>query len=92
MVYEYLTFHLYTIWLTNPQNLIPTGGNHLWSPNEETVLKNKSNDLSSMLQNNLQLDQLNVPSPITMEADVKVQAFRDETLRVKFEHINRYIL
>jgi len=68
----------------------PTGGNHLWSPNVETVLKYKSNDLTSMLQNNQQLDQLNVPSPITMEADVKVQAFRDETLRVKFEHTKFY--
>merc|ERR1712136_342116 len=68
----------------------PTGENHLWSPNVETVLKYKSNDLTSMLQNNQQFDQLNIPSPITMEADVKVQAFRDETLRVKFEHTKFY--
>jgi len=72
------------------QNLIPRGENHLWSPNVETVLKYKSNDLTSMLQNNQQFDQLNIPSPITMEADVKVQAFRDETLRVKFEHTKFY--
>ena len=68
----------------------PTGGNQLWSPNVETVLKYKSKDLTSMLQNSQQLDQLNVPSPITIEADVKVQAFRDETLRVKFEHTKFY--
>merc|ERR1712002_111360 len=43
-----------------------------------------------MLQNTQQNDQINVPSPITMEADVKVQAFRDETLRVKFEHTKFY--
>ena len=68
----------------------PIGGNHLWSPNVETVLKYISNDLTSMLENSQQLDQLNVPSPITMEANVKVQAFRDETLRVKFEHTKFY--
>ena len=68
----------------------PTGGNDLWSPNVETVLKYKSIDLTSMLQKNQQLDHLNVPSPITMEADVKVQAFSDETLRVKFEHTMFY--
>ena len=51
---------------------IPTGGNQLWSPNVETVLKYKSKDLTSMLQNSQQLDQLSVPSPITIEADVKV--------------------
>ena len=68
----------------------PTGENHLWSQNVQTVLKYKSNDLTSMLQNNQQFDQLNIPSPITMEADVKVQAFRDETLRVKFEHTKFY--
>ena len=68
----------------------PTGRNHLWSPDVETVLKYKSNDLTSMLQKNQQLDQLNVSSPITMEAEVKVQAFSDETLRVKFEHTKFY--
>jgi len=68
----------------------PTDGNHLWSPNVQTVLKYKSNDLTSMLHDNQQLDELNVPSPITIEADVKVQAFRDETLRVKFEHTKFY--
>ena len=69
---------------------VPAGNNRLWSPNVETVLKYKSIDLTSMLQNNQQLDQLNVPSPVTMEADVKVQAFRDETLRVKIEHTKFY--
>ena len=68
----------------------PAGNNRLWSPNVETVLKYKSIDLTSMLKNNQQLDQLNVPSPVTMEADVKVQAFRDETLRVKIEHTKFY--
>ena len=62
----------------------------MWSPNVETVLKYKSKDLTSMLQNNQQLDQLNLPSPITMEAHVKVQAFRDGTLRVKVEHTKFY--
>ena len=68
----------------------PTGENHLWSQNVQTVLKYKSNDLTTLLQNNQQLDQLNIPSPITLEADVKVQAFRDKTLRVKFEQTKFY--
>ena len=68
----------------------PIGYDRLWSTNVETVLKYKSKDLTSIIQNDQQLDQLNVPSPMTMEADVKVQSFRDETLRVKFEHIKFY--
>ena len=62
----------------------------MWSPNAETVLRYKSNDLTSSFQGAQQLNGFNNPNTIHMVADVKVQAFNDETLRVKLEHMKFY--
>ena len=60
------------------------------SPNTETVVRYKSNQLISSFEDILRFDGINDPNIVQMVADVKVQAFNDETLRVKFEHIKFY--
>ena len=62
----------------------------MWSPNAETVLRYKSNDLTSSFQDAQQLNGFNNPNSVHMVADVKVQAFNDETLRVKLERMRFY--
>ena len=59
----------------------------MWSPNTETVVRYKSNQLISSVEDNLRLDGINDPNFVQMVADVKVQASNDQTLRVKLEHI-----
>ena len=61
---------------------------HIWSPNSETVLRYKSSNLTSLLQENKY--GLRIPFPVHIVADVKIQAFKDKTLRVKLEHIKFY--
>ena len=68
----------------------PTGYTQMWSPNAETVLRYKSNDLTSSFQDAQQLNGFNDPKTVHMVADVKVQAFNDDTLRVKLEHMRFY--
>jgi len=65
----------------------PTDYTQMWSPNTETVVRYKSNQLISSVEDNLRLDGINDPNFVQMVADVKVQASNDQTLRVKLEHI-----
>ena len=62
----------------------------MWSPNAETVLRYKSNDLTSSFQDAQQINGFNNPKTVHMVANVKVQAFNDDTLRVKLEHMRFY--
>jgi len=68
----------------------PTGYTQMWSPNAETVLRYKSNDLTSSFQDAQQFNGFNDPKTVHMVANVKVQAFNDDTLRVKLEHMRFY--
>ena len=62
----------------------------MWSPYVETILRYKSNDLTSFLHDDKQFNNSNIPTSVQIVADVKVQAMGDNTLRVKLEHIKFY--
>jgi len=68
----------------------PSNSRYLWSPNVETILRYKSNDLTSFLHDDKQFNNSNIPTSVQIVADVKVQAMGDNTLRVKLEHIKFY--
>ena len=57
-----------------------------WSPNVETIFKYSSPNLIKGLRKTIQSPSIVVDYPLKLVADVKVQAFRDKTLRVKLVH------
>ena len=61
---------------------------YLWSPNVESVLKytlpNLSKEMRKTVVSSSTIDVL----PLKLDADVIVQAFGDQTLSVKLEHIH----
>jgi len=60
---------------------------YLWSPNTESLLKytlpNLVKDMRKTFLPNSSIER----HPLKLDADVRVQAFDDQTLRVKFDHI-----
>ena len=60
---------------------------YLWSPNTESVLKYTLPNLAKEMQNAVQLSTTDEGHPLKLEADVRVQSFGDQTLRVKLDHI-----
>ena len=63
---------------------------HLWSPNVESALKYTLPDLGKELRKTVKTSSINLNHPLKMVADVRVQAFGDQTLRVKLDHILFY--
>ena len=63
---------------------------HLWSPNVESVLKYTLPDLGKELRKTVKTSFINVNHPLKLVTDVRVQAFGDQTLRVKLDHILFY--
>jgi len=70
-------------------------GQHLnngysWSPNVESVFKYTSADLGNALRKTGMPYSTILSHPLKLEGEVKVQAFNDQTLRVKLDHIHFY--
>ena len=70
-------------------------GKHLnngysWSPNVESVFRYTSADLVNGLRNSDLPYSTILNHPLKLEGEVKVQAFNDQTLRVKLDHIRFY--
>ena len=63
---------------------------HLWSPNVESILKYTLPDLGKELRKAIKASFINVNHPLKLVTDVRVQAFGDQTLRVKLDHILFY--
>ena len=61
-----------------------------WSPNIETIFKYSSPNLIKGLRKTIQSPSIKVDYPLKLMADVKVQAFRDKTLRVMLAHTQFY--
>ena len=61
-----------------------------WSPNVESVFKYTSADLGNALRKTDMPYSTIVGHPLRLKGEVKVQAFNDQTLRVKLDHIHFY--
>ena len=61
-----------------------------WSPNVESVFKYTSADLGNALRKPSMPYSTILGHPLKLEGEVKVQAFNDQTLRVKLDHIHFY--
>ena len=59
---------------------------HSWSPNVESIFKYSSHNLIKALRKTIKSLSFMEGYPLKLVADVKVQAFRDKTLRVKLAH------
>ena len=63
------------------------GNEYLWSPNTESVLKYTLPNLAKDMRKTVQTSSSIEMQPLKLNADVRVQAFGDQTLRVKLDHI-----
>ena len=63
---------------------------HSWTPNIESVYKYTSPELIQALRKPVQPSTIIVRHPLILTADVKVQAFADQSLRLKLDHIRFY--
>ena len=63
---------------------------YLWSPNVESVFKYSSPNLIMALRKTTQTSSIIAGHPLKFAADLKLQAFSDNTLRVKLDHILFY--
>ena len=63
---------------------------HSWTPNIESVYKYTSPELIQALRKSTQPSTSILRHPLILTADVKVQAFTDQSLRVKLDHIRFY--
>ena len=61
-----------------------------WSPNLESVFEYTSADLGNALRKPEMPFSTILSHPLKLEGEVKVQAFNDQTLRVKLDHIHFY--
>ena len=59
---------------------------YLWSPNVENVFKYTSPNLIKALRKTIQPSSIISGHPLKFVADLKLQAFSDNTLRVKLDH------
>ena len=63
---------------------------HSWTPNVESVYKYTSPELIGALRNPVQPSTSIIRHPLILTADIKVQAFTDQSLRLKLDHIRFY--
>ena len=66
----------------------PLNHEYLWSPNVESVLKYTLPNLSKKMRKTVVSSSTIDVLPLKLDADVIVQAFGDQTLSVKLEHIH----
>jgi len=60
----------------------------LWSPNVESTLKYTLSNLAKEIRKTVKPSSPIDDNSLKLDADVRVQAFRDHTLRVKLDHIS----
>ena len=60
---------------------------YLWSPNVESVLKYTLPNLGKEMRETVQSSSTIGVHPLKLDADVRVQVFGDQTLRVKLDNI-----
>ena len=65
----------------------PLNHEYLWSPNVESVLKYTLPNLSKEMRKTVVSSSTIDVTPLKLDADVIVQAFNDQTLWVKLDHI-----
>ena len=63
---------------------------HSWTPNIESVYKYTSPELIETLRKPVLSSTTIVRHPLILTADVQVQAFADQSLRLKLDHIRFY--